>query len=160
MRTRMVQNVSTFVKRLKISKLLSQPDMKATTDLYEVIYLSTLAPDVSVSVVADITRKAREGNAARNISGLLIFDGLRFCEQVEGAKKDIVALIDRVRHDPRHIKFEILHHGALNNRRFSNFSMGYAEVEDPDVLSQLALLRGQEALDALTALLPTLDLYA
>lgn len=132
--------------------------MKPTTDLYEVIYLSTLAPDMPVSVVADITRKARLGNAAHNISGLLIFDGLRFCEQVEGAQQDIAALIESIKRDPRHTDVEVLHYGPLEKRRFTRFSMGYAEVEDPDVLSQLAPLRGQVALDALAALLPTLDL--
>jgi hypothetical protein len=132
--------------------------MKRTNDLYQLLYISAIAPDLPISCVADIARKARIGNNERGITGLLIFDGQRFCEYVEGSEDHLMALKERVRNDHRHIDMKMLHHGPLRKRRFTGFSLGYAEVDDSDVLERLSRLVGQSALDALDALLPTLDL--
>lgn len=55
--------------------------------LYEVLYVSTIAPDQPLSVVAEIAGRARVVNAELGITGLLIFDGQRFCQQLEGPAK-------------------------------------------------------------------------
>ena len=47
-----------------------------STSLYEILYVSTLAPEAPLSVVGDIAAKARQANAERGITGLLIFDGM------------------------------------------------------------------------------------
>jgi hypothetical protein len=132
--------------------------MKRTNDLYQLLYTSTIAPDVPISSVAEIARKARIGNHERGITGLLIFDGQRFCEYAEGSEEHLMALIERVRRDHRHTDMKLLHHGALDKQRFKTFSLGYAEVDDFDLLERLSQLVGQSALDALDALLPKLDL--
>ena len=55
--------------------------------LYEVLYVSTIAPDAPVSVVANIARTARVFNAAHDITGLLIFDGQRFASSLKAGKR-------------------------------------------------------------------------
>ena len=52
--------------------------MKNVTELHEVLYVSTLAPGAPLGVVAQITAKACLANEAACITGLLIFDGMRF----------------------------------------------------------------------------------
>jgi hypothetical protein len=132
--------------------------MNNPTSLYEVLYVSTLAPDVPVSIVAAIAGKARPANQERDITGLLIFDGMRFCEQLEGSQKGVLALLERIRHDPRHINVGILHHGPLAERRFKRFRLGYTSAENDEPLGHLEQLVGPAAIDAFVALLSTLDL--
>lgn len=136
-----------------------EADMKKTTASYEVIYVSTIAPGVPVSAVAAIAGKARRFNAENNITGLLIFDGMRFCQQLEGAQKEVLALMERIREDSRHDKVEIFHHGPLAERRFRNFSLAFTSVEDVEVLGRLELMDGQPAIDAFVELLTTLDMH-
>lgn len=131
---------------------------KISTTLYEVLYVSTLAPEAPLSVVGDIAVKARLANAARDITGLLIFDGMRFCQQLEGGQKQVLALLERIRQDTRHINLQILHHGELAMRRFRRFSLGYCMVDDDDVLERMEQMDGQPALDAFEGLLSRLDL--
>lgn len=131
-----------------------------STRLYEILYVSTLAPEAPLSVVADIAAKARQANAERDITGLLIFDGMRFCQQLEGGQKQVLALLERIRQDTRHINMQILHHGELAARRFRRFSLGYCTVEDDDVLERVEQMDGQVALDAFVGLLSRLDLDA
>ena len=49
--------------------------MHLSPALYEVLYVSTIAPDQPLSVVAEIAGRARFVNAELDITGLLIFDG-------------------------------------------------------------------------------------
>ena len=126
--------------------------------LHEVLYVSTMAPDAPVSIVGDIAPKARVANQARNITGLLVFDGMRFCQQLEGRAKDVLSLMNRICSDPRHTNIEIVHQGPLDQRRFRRFGLGYAPIDELDVLQELEQLDGQAAIDAFMALLPGLEL--
>ena len=132
--------------------------MQKLTPLHEVLFVSTIAPEAPISIVAQIAGKARLANKARGITGLLIFDGMRFCEQLEGQEEDILALLERIRQDPRHTSVKLLHHGPLPERRFKCFSMGYAPVEDIEVLGKLEQLQGPAAVGAFVDILSTLDL--
>lgn len=116
--------------------------------LYEVLYVSSLAPGQPLSVVADIAVAARAANARMDITGLLVFDGQRFCQQLEGPPKAVLKLIERIRSDPRHDHVEVLHHGPLAGRRHHNFSLAFSTVEDVDALERLERLDGLAALSA------------
>ena len=132
--------------------------MKIVAALYEVLYVSTLAPEQPLSVVAEIAGRARQVNGELDITGLLIFDGQRFCQQLEGPKKVVLKLIERIRNDPRHVNVEVLHHGPLAGRRFQNFSLAFSTVEDVDALSRLERLDGDAALAAFNTVCSELEL--
>jgi hypothetical protein len=128
-----------------------------STALYEALYVSTIAPQLAISSVADIAGKSRISNQVKGITGLLIFDGMRYCQQLEGPQKQVLSLMEKIRHDSRHIDVQIIHHGALTARRFKSFSLGYTTVEDPDVLERLERLDGKAAVHAFLALLSDVD---
>jgi Sensors of blue-light using FAD len=132
--------------------------MKPPVKLYEVLYISSLAADAPPSVVADIAKQARPTNQQLGLTGLLLFDGARFCGQLEGRQRDVLATLERIEQDPRHGQFELLHYGPLAERRFSRFSMGYPQLDDDDVLGRIETLYGQTAMDAFLGLIETADL--
>jgi hypothetical protein len=131
--------------------------MQNTTGLQEIIYVSTLAADAPIRVVADIASRARSTNRTLGITGLLVFDGMHFCQQLEGSQQEVAALMERIRQDPRHTHVAILHNGPLDKRRFKRFSLGYTSAEDVEALERLQQLQGQAAVDAFVALLSGLD---
>lgn len=132
--------------------------MTTATPIYELIYVSTLDPQAPPTVVADIASKARRFNEANGITGLLVFDGMRFCQQIEGSQKQVLALLERIRDDPRHMNLEVVHHGPLAQRRFRNFSLAYTTTDDEMVLAELEKLDAEPAVEAFVKLLGTLDL--
>ena len=134
--------------------------MSITTQLHEVLYVSTLNAGQPLTIIADIAAKARVCNESHNITGLLVFDGMRFCQQLEGERKPVMALLERIRQDPRHTDVEVLHHAPLAERRFRRFSLGYTTVDDVDALGKLEKLDGKAAMDFFVSLLSTLDLDA
>ena len=131
--------------------------MHTTTDIQEIIYVSTLAADAPIRVVADIAAKSRCTNRRLEITGLLVFDGLHFCQQLEGGAQALTTLMTRIHKDPRHTNVAVLHHGPLDKRRFWSFSLGYTLAEDIEALERLRQLQGQAAVDAFVALLSGLD---
>ena len=132
--------------------------MQNSPELHEILYVSKLAADTPIRVVADIAGKSRTANQSRDITGLLIFDGMHFCQQFEGSDSEVAGLLERIRHDPRHTDVAILHQGPLAERRFRQWSLGYTSVDDIEVLSRLERLQGQAAVEAFMGMLPGLDL--
>ena len=132
--------------------------MKISSALYEVLYVSTLAPDQPTAVVAEIAAKARQVNAELDITGLLIFDGQRFCQQLEGPQKAVLKLIERIRNDPRHVNVEVVHNGPLARRRFQQFSLAFSTLEDVDALARLEKLDGQAAVAAFDEVCAAIEL--
>lgn len=146
------------IARRRAGAYIGATFMNLSPAIYEVLYVSTLAPDQPLSVVADIAKQARIKNAQLNITGLLIFDGQRFCQQLEGAKKAVLKLIEIIRNDPRHVNVEVLHHGPLAGRRFHKFDLAFSTVEDVDALARMEQLDGEAALAAFGVVCGELEL--
>ena len=121
------------------------------------LYVSTIAPAACVSVVSTIAMRARVSNAVRSITGMLIFDGIRFCQYLEGSKDELIALFERISKDSRHAAVTMIHHGPLQERRFKKFSLAFATGDDFEALSRLQTLKGPCGVSAFSELLPTLD---
>ena len=132
----------------------------ASAPLYEILYVSTMAANEPLRTVADIAVQSRAANLAGNITGVLVFDGMRFCQHLEGNRKQVLALMERIRQDPRHMQVEVVYHGALHERRFRHFSLGYPTLDDADLLEKIGNLDGTVALNAFWDMLTTLDLDA
>ena len=139
---------------------ITQYFMENVIELHEVLYVSTLAPGAPLGVVAQITAKACLANEAACITGLLIFDGVCFCQQIEGPRREVLALTQRILQDKRHMHVEIRRHGPLEARRFKRFAMGYADMENANVLALMEHSDLVPALAQFIALLPSLDMSA
>ena len=131
--------------------------MLLNSKLYEVLYVSTIASSAPLSVVAAIAARSRAWNAQHEITGLLIFDGMRFCQQLEGQPQAVLSLLDRIKLDARHSNVTIFHRGGLQARRFRSFAMAFSTLEDADALAKLEVLDGEAAISAFSDLLPALD---
>lgn len=127
-------------------------------DLQEILYCSTLAVRQAPNVVGQLVRQARVRNKARNITGLLVFDGLMFCHHLEGSADDVQQLFARIAQDPRHTAVQVVYEGARDARRYQRFDLGFAESEEPNGLAELPGLDGTTALAHFLALRPGFDI--
>jgi hypothetical protein len=87
--------------------------------------------------LAAIHETARHLNALDGISGLLLFDGARFLQIVEGAEDAVDNLVERLRMDSRHSAFEVRDERYVERRSFADWSMellrvsaGYCKAKD------------------------------
>lgn len=91
-------------------------------------YTSRARLDLSSRDLADIHQAARNLNALDGITGLLVFDGTRFLQVIEGAEEAIDNLVARLRRDPRHSAFEIRDERFVAERSFPDWSMELLQV--------------------------------
>jgi hypothetical protein len=123
------------------------------------LYQSHFTAGMDISCVADIVKTARSFNKLHHITGMLVFDGLRFCQYIEGPADSLQVLIGRLGKDPRHQLFIPKHQAPLSGeRRFSNWSMAYVLVDGEEPLNEIDALTGQSALEKMETLIPLLDI--
>jgi hypothetical protein len=128
------------------------------SNLFRLIYTSFMSAEADPLCAREIVRESRNKNRQQGITGLLIFDGLRFCQYFEGPQDAVYSLSERIRQDTRHIEFAIKEHGPLPGDRRFTWAMGYALCEEPHGLDELhRFTRGNgSAFASLKRLLPSL----
>jgi hypothetical protein len=116
-------------------------------DLYQFIYASLIAPGEPLSSVATIARVSRLNNERCDVTGLLVFDGERFVQYLEGPQGELGKLAKIISVDRRHTDFTVLHEGAFSgDRNFPSWSLAYASAPDEHTLPLLAGASGLQAL--------------
>lgn len=126
--------------------------------VHEILYCSVLSPGQSAGIVGRIVSQARARNARHHITGLLVFDGIRFCHHVEGSHDDIAGLMQRIARDPRHQDVRVVYEGSRSQRRYQRFDLGFAQSEDADDMAGIHDLEGQAALERFLLLRPSFDI--
>jgi len=129
------------------------------SDHCQLLYTSFVAPDLERSDVLQIVRRARAKNGRLAISGILLFDGLCFCQYLEGPRNRLDAMLGTLRSDARHVEMVVKDYGPLPDARlFGNSPLAFALCTDPKSLDGIARADSGAALQAFHALLPTLTI--
>jgi len=126
-------------------------------EVIEILYCSVLSPFQPPRIVGEIVAQARARNARHDITGLLVFDGIRFCQHLEGPPDAMEALITRITQDPRHTEVRVLYRGTRIERRYQRFDLGFAQSEDAEDMAGIHDLDGEAALERFLALRSTFD---
>ncbi|WP_427454082.1 BLUF domain-containing protein [Litorimonas sp. WD9-15] len=96
--------------------------------LQELIYTSLANPASSHAAVQDILKSSQRNNVAHEITGLLLFDGDRYIQILEGVPQNLDLLFSKISSDSRHHSLELLHRGPVASRAFSDWRMAYEEM--------------------------------
>lgn len=105
----------------------------------QLIYTSTLHGD-DESVLTSIHSHAVRNNTTVTITGMLIFYKGRFLQVLEGDKKTVHKVFDKIKHDPRHQNVELLLEKDVEERSFSHWNMGFRHLQE-DELTQMSVYK-------------------
>jgi len=97
----------------------------------QLLYISTVSPHAAVDLES-ILAAARRNNRANDITGLLMFNGKRFLQVLEGPAGPIDATFERIRRDSRHRGQVLLARKSVARREFGDWSMGYKSSAQDD----------------------------
>jgi hypothetical protein len=90
--------------------------------LSQYLYIST-APTLSRDEVDAILATSARNNPAREITGLLLYNGRNFLQLIEGEEEELVALMLRITEDPRHSGITVLDRRAIAQRTCPDWAM-------------------------------------
>lgn len=91
--------------------------------MLQLTYISSAANDVRDTQVREILERSRVNNAAADVTGLLLYDGRRFLQCLEGEASSVEAIYERIRVDPRHKAAVILNSTKIAQRAFGKWAM-------------------------------------
>lgn len=90
--------------------------------LSQYLYIST-APTLSRDEVDAILATSARNNPAREITGLLLYNGRNFLQLIEGEEEALVSLMLRITEDPRHSGITLLDRRAIEERSCPDWAM-------------------------------------
>jgi hypothetical protein len=114
--------------------------------MHQLIYISTARLADADRDVGQILLASRRNNMRDGITGLLVFDGKRFLQVLEGPRRLVEATLARIKADTRHRAPVILSAREIEQAEFGNWNMSWERV--PSATSAATM---QEGVDAMVA---------
>lgn len=98
----------------------------------QIVFISLAAQRFSDIALVDLWEKAARNNLAAGIRGLMLFDGSRFMQAIEGDQSSVYSLMHRIWIDPRHSRITLLADQIISAPHFAFRTMGLAQTCDDD----------------------------
>ncbi|WP_294394304.1 BLUF domain-containing protein [uncultured Sphingomonas sp.] len=96
--------------------------------MLQLTYISTGTPGLSGEQIRDILRTSRANNFRAGLTGLLLYDGYRFLQALEGEPSAVMATYNRIKLDPRHRALVLLSQRTVEVRSFGGWAMAAQRV--------------------------------
>ena len=115
-------------------------EVSGTSDdeLIHLAYVSTQTRDMKAADLISLLTEVRGLNESRNISGLLLHKNQSFFQVIEWSRARVQETFNNIMRDQRHEGVEVLFDEPLEAREFSNWQMGFLDLDGIDV----SMLRG------------------
>ena len=125
-----------------------------------VLYISRLVRGADFNTVRQIVATSRRHNPERGLTGVLLFDGERFSQLIEGPAGAVQTLMASIEADPRHthVRTLLAEAGATVRPAMRTWVSGYCEANALEAFERDPTVTGRAALDAFNALLTESDL--
>ncbi len=95
----------------------------------QLTYISTATREILPSDIDQILSASRRKNELIGINGLLLFDGRRFLQALEGDEAQLGAAFERIKGDDRHRAIVVLSDRAVPARQFGAWAMAWHRVD-------------------------------
>lgn len=102
--------------------------------LYSLVYTSQNERPFSHEALLALLEKARDTNAGLGVTGMLLYKDGAFIQALEGEKKAVTDLAEKISHDPRHHAFFVCNQQEVAKRQFPDWSMGFQDLNATDEL--------------------------
>ncbi len=121
--------------------------------LFRLLYISTVRSGQTSEMIDDILKVAQKRNRTDGLTGLLIYDGRRFMQYLEGEEEKVRGLYTRIERDPRHFAMVTLRESKGEVRQFADWDMairhsGTGAEFDEQMKKVVALTEGCEGITA------------
>ncbi|GEM_PF-297179 len=101
--------------------------------LRAIAYASEAVPGLSIDNVDDLTRAAARFNLEAGVTGVLLYDGSRFLQYIEGPDDSINVVYDRILSARSHHELVELGRARISARFFPYWSMRWLPAQPTDI---------------------------
>lgn len=107
--------------------------MECLVPVFQLLYTSGATRNITPDDIASILTVSRRNNAKVGVTGMLLYADGVFIQVLEGARRDVRHLADRISADDRHRNFMVLHENEAESRAFAEWQMGYRDLNAASV---------------------------
>ncbi|RAJ17022.1 BLUF domain-containing protein [Olleya aquimaris] len=101
--------------------------------MYQLNYHSKSVLELVQEDLENILATSNFINNSRNITGCLIFHNKRFVQILEGKKKDVLEVYDKIKADNRHHNVTLLWENNVDKRYFPEWNMAFHKPENENL---------------------------
>lgn len=102
--------------------------MNTQQDLSYIIYTSKATTEFDGEMLDQILTVSREWNQAHGITGILLYHNSNVMQVLEGSKRDISNIFEKISIDQRHENVHQIAFRETEHRSFSEWSMAFSEA--------------------------------
>jgi hypothetical protein len=99
--------------------------------LVSVSYVSTAVDAFDDAALAVLLAQSRASNRDHDLTGMLLYRRGRFFQVLEGTQDAVDELMTKIRRDPRHTDVRVLLTESIEERRFTEWTMGFEPIGVP-----------------------------
>ncbi len=99
------------------------------------IYVSIATQPFSEAELVDLLTTSRKNNAAVGVTGMLLYKEGKFMQLLEGEETQVARVFEKISRDSRHRDVITLLKGREDKRSFSEWMMGFANLENAEAES-------------------------
>jgi hypothetical protein len=93
------------------------------------IYSSAAAPTFKEHEIPSLLEGTRNANAARDVTGMLLYVDGSFFQVLEGEAAIVEPLYEKIKRDPRHSRVTLIIKEPILERSFGEWTMGFAALD-------------------------------
>ena len=130
-----------------------------TAPHHQLLYLSHLVASVRYEVFSAICQVSRRRNVDLSLTGVLLFDGHRFCQLLEGPQASVGLVRQSIANDPRHEFMTVLvDRPQPGSTTLDVWQAGYCGPFELDLLAGPERIDADQAMGAFRAIVTRADL--
>jgi len=96
--------------------------------MFFLIYVSSATRLFSDEELVDLLEKARRNNESLGITGMLLYKDGNFMQMLEGPRENVLALMEKIKNDPRHSGVLVMIQEETTKREFDDWAMGFRKI--------------------------------
>jgi len=104
--------------------------------LHAILYVSSAVRVPAPHEIEHLLQRARERNVRAGVTGLLLNDGSRFMQYIEGPPEALLPIYKIVLADPLHHRIRELMSESIGEREFDGWAMAYEQAALPAFLAR------------------------
>jgi hypothetical protein len=98
--------------------------------MIQMSYLSRSSEPMSADQLLALLKQCRTNNAARDLTGMLLYGNGTFLQVIEGDDAVVDRLVETIAADPRHVGMQRLSRKTIERRQYADWSMGFERVTE------------------------------
>jgi uncharacterized membrane protein (DUF373 family) len=114
--------------------------LRGEETMIQILYISVATDPMSSEELVRLLQQCRESNASKGVTGMLLYGNATFLQVLEGDEEVIEELLEKIRRDPRHRDLQVLYRKKIEQRQYSDWSMGFKRISNKE-LAQVEGLR-------------------